>query len=132
MISADFRDFLKTLNLTFEKFYAGKIDSRQTKALCVYSYNIGGRRNIAVGGLATTVTHKNSFEILIHWNENYSETERISKELYETLGNIQQHLYKNFNINYIELLDDAPIDLHTDDKGIYETLIRLTVYYDNI
>lgn len=130
MNSADVREFLKTIKPTFSKYYAGKLDNKYEKSVCVYSLKSQNNRNIAIGGKENTKTKINSFSILIHWNKNYTETETISKLLYENIAESKFIDINGNKINYIEMISNEPIDLNTDDNGVYERLIDIRIYYN--
>ena len=51
--------------------------------------------------------------------------EEVQKEL-QTIQNVK---YKHYKINFIKVSFLEPIDVSTDDRGIYERVIELTVYY---
>ena len=130
MNSADVREFLKTIGPAFNKYYAGKLDNKYEQSVCVYSLKSQNGRNIAIGGADTTKTKIANFSILIHYNTNYTETENVSKLLYENIADTKQQLVGHYFINYIEMLSDCAIDLQTDDKGVYERLIDIKIYYN--
>ena len=56
-------------------------------------------------------------------------TENVSQLLYDTLSNVKHEEIGDFVIDFIELNTDEPVDVHTDDDGIYERVIDFTVYY---
>ena len=130
MNSADVREFLKTIEPAFNKYYAGKLDNKYEQSVCVYSLKSQNGRNIAVGGADTTKTQVANFSILIHYNTNYTETENVSKLLYDNIADTKQQNVGHYFINYIEMLSDCAIDLQTDDKGVYERLIDIKIYYN--
>lgn len=124
----DIREIIKQGNLEFEKYYCGKIDHKYEKALCVYDLQNEARRNIAIGGKEET-TDKKKFTVLIRWNKNYTETENAAQNLYDYLANLNHSVFDDIDINYVEMLNDSPIDLHCDDDGIYERTIDFLVYH---
>lgn len=128
---ADVRDIIKQTNLGIEKFYSGKIDYKYEKAICVYDLQNEARRNIAVGGKEET-TDKKKFTVLVRWNKNYKETEIAAQNLYDYLANLNHSLFDDIDINYVEMLNDNPIDLHCGDDGIYERTIDFIIFYKEI
>jgi len=125
MTTADFRDFLKTLNTKFNNYYAGRLDSKKDCSIGVYSLRNEDRRAVGV-----TKTFQKSFSLLIHWNSNYNDTEIKAQELFEELGTIQNVKFKSYNLNFIQLNLTEPVDVSTDDKGVFERVIEITVYYN--
>ena len=126
----DMREWLKTLHTKFNKYYAGKLDTKYEDAVCIYTYKSELGRAMAIGGEETTKTKHAMFTILVHVNKNYCETEEKAYALYENIASARHINVGNYNINYIEMLSDKPVDLHTDESGVYERLIDITVYYN--
>lgn len=125
------RDLLKqNTGLDISKYYCGKIDYKYEKSICIYDLQDEARRNISVGGQNETTDNK-KFTMLIRWNKNFAETEDACQKIYDYLTSIQHLTYNNIDINYTELLTDAPIDLHCGDDGIYERVIDFKIYYKN-
>ena len=132
MNSVYVKDLLKrNSELEISKYYCGKIDQKYEKSICVYDLENEAKRNIMVGGADLTTGIK-KFSILIRWNKNYIETKNASQRIYDYLTTLNHSSYNNIEIDYIELLNDHPIDLHCDDDGIYERLIDLKIYYKEI
>ena len=68
--------------------------------------------------------------ILIHWNNNADETEIIARKLYEKLRTVKDIKINNKQIYMIQLLVPEPVDVGTDDNGIYERVIEMKIYYE--
>nr|DAZ73076.1 MAG TPA: hypothetical protein [Caudoviricetes sp.] len=68
--------------------------------------------------------------LLIHYTDNARETEEFARRLYETLYGIKNVEIKEHKIYIIELLTEEPIDVGTDDKGVYEQVIEVKFYYE--
>lgn len=127
---ADVRDYLKTLNNTVpENYFIGKLDNKKEKSIGVYQLKTD-TPNICLGGLENTPYDKKSISILIHWNNNFKETEIASWELYEKLQDIQNIRINDINIYFINLLVNEPVDVGTDDNGVYERVIQAEIYYE--
>ena len=67
--------------------------------------------------------------ILLHWNNDANDTERQAYDLYRKISESRDVIINNIEIPYIEMLSSEPIDVGTDDKGIYERVIELNIYY---
>ena len=128
MTLADIRDWLKTLNVG-EHFYVGKIDNKKDKSIGVYDRQTGGGAEIAIGGLEATKTAVKHISVLIHWNNNASETEAKAQYLYNSLLCLKDVTIGDKHVDYIYLATPAPVDVGSDDKGIYERVIWLDIYY---
>ncbi len=125
---SNIRDWLKSYS-NAEHFYVGKIDNKQNKSIGVYSLKRSGSPVTAIGTESTYDIL--GVSLLIHWNNNASETEIEARQLYETLRTIKNISINNTLIYMIELLVPEPIDVGTDEHGgIYERVIELKFYYE--
>ena len=115
---SDIRDWLKSVT-SAEHYYIGKLDNKQDRSIGVYSLKQSGTPTRAIGGESTYDTI--SVSLLIHYTDNARETEEFARRLYETLYGIK---------NIIELLTEEPVDVGTDDKGVYEQVIEVKFYYE--
>ena len=83
-----------------------------------------------MGGLEQTKTQQKQISILIHWNQYANETEEAAQTLYDNILNITDLTIAGKHINYLRLDVPEPIDVGTDDKGIYERVIWLSLFYE--
>ncbi|SHK37970.1 hypothetical protein SAMN02745248_02405 [Hathewaya proteolytica DSM 3090] len=127
---SNIRDWLKTLNNKADNYYIGKLDNKKDKSIGVYQLKNTSPPRIALGGLENTTYEVKGISILIHWNTNARETEEFSYELYEEILKQNSVVINGHRINYIELLNNEPIDVGTDEKNIYERVIELKCYYE--
>lgn len=127
---ANIRDWLKELNSKVDNYYIGKLDNKKDKSIGVYQLENISPPRIALGGLKNTFYEVKGVSILIHWNSNARETEEFSFKLYEEILIQKSVAINGHRINYIELLNNEPIDVGTDDKNIYERVIELKFYYE--
>ena len=129
MTLAEVRDWLKTIS-TAEHFYIGKLDAKQDKSLGVYSRAaLGQPPDIALGGLSCTKTAVKQVSLLLHWNQNAKETEAAAQALFEAIqaaGTIQ---IGQTQVAFLQLLVPEPVDVGTDDNGVYERVIWVDFYY---
>lgn len=124
---SDIRDWLKTL-ISADCYYIGKLDGKKDKSVGVYQ-----RKNPAPPIM--TIGQESSYEIkpisiLIHWNKNSNETERTAYELYRQLRAVTSLELNNTHVYFILLLQSEPVDVGTDDNGVYERVIEFDVYYE--
>lgn len=127
MTLAHIRDWLKTFDVA-EHYYIGKLDNKQDKALGVYTLKGNGAPVTAIGTQSTYDII--GVSLLFHWNSNANETEVTARTLYEKLRTIKNFKINDKQIYMIELLVPEPIDVGTDDKGIYERVIEMNLYYE--
>ncbi|MDE7390212.1 MAG: minor capsid protein [Lachnospiraceae bacterium] len=124
---SDVRDWLKTL-ISAKFYYIGKLDSKNDESIGVYQ-----RKNPAPP--VTAIGQPSSYEIkpisiLIHWNKNANETEKAAYELYEQLTAVFSLTLNNTHVQFIQLLQSEPVDVGTDDSGVYERVIEFNLYYE--
>lgn len=124
------KDWLKTLDLECEHFYIGKLDNKKEKAIGTYASKKTLAPYIAIGGLSNTSYRKKAITFLIHWDKNQDNTEKASTLIYSKLEAKTDIMIDDVKIKYIELLDNEPIDVGTDDNGVYEMVINAVFYYE--
>lgn len=129
MTLADVRDWVKTLGIG-ENFYIGKLDNKKEKSIGVYQRKPSGKADIAIGGLRSTKTAIKQVSVLIHWNKYADETEDAAQELYDKLLRVKEVTIAGKHVNYIRLEVPEPIDVGTDDNGVYERVIWLDFIYE--
>lgn len=124
---SDIRDWLKTL-IAADKYYIGKLDKKPEKAIGVYQ-----RRNPAPPIMA--IGQDSSYEIkpisiLIHWNKNADTTEKAAFDLYEEIKAAASLTLNDTRVLFIKLLQSEPVDVGTDENGIFERVIEFDIYYE--
>ncbi len=124
---ADVRDWLKTL-ISAKFYYVGKLDSKNDKSIGVYQRKNPAPPIRAIGQLASYEVKPIS--ILIHWNKNANETEKAAYELYKQLMAVSSLTLNNTHVQFIQLLQSEPVDVGTDDNGVYERVIEFDLYYE--
>lgn len=124
---SDIRDFLKTV-FKAEHYYIGKLDNKQDRSLGVYTLKGNGAPVTAIGTQSTYDII--GVSLLLHWSNNANETEVTARTLYEKLRTIKNFKINDKQIYMIELLVPEPIDVGTDDKGTYERVIEMNLYYE--
>lgn len=125
------RDYIKTANIA-ENYYIGKLDSKKEKSIGVYQLKKHNEYERAVGAEENDRIRRKGISVLVHWNKNAAETERAAKELFNFLKNTQpKTIIGNKEISFIQVLQNEPIDVSTDEFGIYERVIEFIIYYQN-
>ena len=124
---SDVRDWLKTL-IDADHYYIGKLDRKPERAIGVYQ-----RRNPAPPTMA--IGQASSYEIkpisiLIHWNKNADTTEKTAYDLYESIKAVTSLTLNDTRVLFISLRQSEPVDVGTDDAGIYERVIEFDIYYE--
>ncbi|MGM0215461.1 minor capsid protein [Enterococcus sp. AZ109] len=125
---AEVRDWLKTFNIG-KNFYIGKLDNKQDESIGVYQRKTEQQPRFAIGGRELASYDKKSVSVLIHWNKNARDTEDIAQQLYSAILNSKSVVINKKSIQYIQLLSNEPIDVGTDDTGVYEWVIQFDLFY---
>ncbi len=126
---ADVRDWIKSLGIG-ENFYIGKLDNKKEKSIGIYQRKPIGNAEIAIGGLESTKTATKQVSILIHWNKYANETEDAAQELYDSFLKATDVTIAGKHIDYLRLEVPEPVDVGTDDNGVYERVIWLDFIYE--
>lgn len=124
---SDIRDWLKTFDIA-ENYYIGKLDSKKDKSIGVYQRKTVSPPIKALGQLSSYEVKPIS--VLIHWNKNANETERAALELYKKLEAVSSLTINSKPIYILSLLQSEPVDIATDDNGVYERVIEFDLYYE--
>ncbi len=119
------KDYLKTIIKDCEKWYIGKMDENQEKAIAIYS----NRRNLAK---LSDFKNLQSYGILpitllLRWTKNYNIAETKANDIYELLD-CSSFFIDDYRCN-INCLYDGPIDLGSDENGVYKFSIELNLLY---
>lgn len=123
------RDWLKGFDL-FDNFYVGKLDNKKDKSLGIYPYKRNEPPTFAIGGNENQTYNIMGVSLLIHYNNNASDTELTARRLYEYLRTVSDVVINNRIIYMLELLEPEPVFVDTDDKGVYEYVIEFKIYYE--
>ncbi len=129
MMLADVRDYVELLQLS-EHTYMGKLDSKQEKSIGVYHGKRETPHKTAIGGASLRSYGIKSVSFLVHWNKSPRDTEKASNALFEALEETVEKNINNVTIKFIQLLCDEPIDVGTDEDGIYEMVIEAAIVYE--
>ena len=119
------KDYLKTVIKDCDKWYIGKMDDNQEKAIAIYS----NRRNLAK---LSDFKKLQSYGILpitllLRWTKNYNTAETKANDIYELLD-CSSFFIDDYRCN-INCLYDGPIDLGSDENGVYKFSIELNLLY---
>lgn len=125
---SDIKDWIKTLGIG-ENFYTGKLDNKKEKSIGIYQRTSYGKAEIALGGLENTKTRTKQLSILVHWTKYSGETEEAAQRLYDAIAATKNLEIAGKHVSYIALDMPEPADVGTDDAGVYERVIWLTLYY---
>lgn len=123
------RDYIDSLGIA-ESVYQSKMDSKKEKSIGVYASKHSDRYQTAIGGHHLKSYGTKYVTFLVHWNKSPRDTEIVANSLFERLEKVREAKINNETIKFIQLLNNAPVDVGTDDAGIYEMVIEAAVIYD--
>lgn len=129
LMLSEIRDWMKT-QIQSPNWYIGKIDGSKPECIGLYNINTGRSPYIAIGGLDNTSYATKAVSILVHWSKNADKAERKAHEVYGALfcrGDVE---IGGRRVITFDMRTPGPIDVGTDDEGIYEYVIETTIYYE--
>lgn len=127
----DVRDYIAGLGIADnDNVYCGKLDNKKDKSIGVYNLNRQRPPQTAVGGLNNSSYRIKSISILVHWNTSVRDTEETSEQLYNMLRDTNNKIINDTRLLFTKMQVDGPVDVGTDDKGIFESVIELDIYYE--
>lgn len=127
----DVRDYIAGLGIADNNnVYCGKLDNKKDKSIGVYNLNRQRPPQTAVGGLNNSSYRVKSVSILVHWNTSVRDTEKAAEQLYNMLKDTSNKIINDTKVFFTKMQVDEPVDVGTDDKGIFEMVIELDIYYE--
>ena len=127
----DVRDYIAGLGIADNNnVYCGKLDNKKDKSIGVYNLNRQRPPQTAVGGLNNSSYRIKSISILVHWNTSVRDTEKAAEQLYNMLRDTNNKIINETKLLFTKMQVDGPVDVWTDDKGIFESVIELDIYYE--
>lgn len=127
----DVRDYIAGLGIADNtNVYCGKLDDKKNKSIGVYNNNKQRPVQMAVGGLKNSSYRIKSVSILVHWNKSVRDTEKAAEQLYNMLRDTNHRIINDTQVLFTKMQVDEPVDVGTDDNGIFESVIELDIYYE--
>lgn len=127
----DVRDYIAGLGIADNtNVYCGKLDDKKNKSIGVYNNNKQRSVQMAVGGLNNSSYRIKSVSLLVHWNTSVRDTEKTAEQLYNMLRDMNHITINDTKVFFTKMLVDEPVDVGTDDNGIFECVIELDIYYE--
>lgn len=124
MTLLELKDYFK-MNFNWdESISIGKIDNNQEKAICFYNSNRNQSYSPMIGNHKSTKIIP--ITILLRYTKNKNIADLMAKSIYEFFER-RTFLIDKKRVFTMMIYDD-PIDLGTDDKGIYEYSFEIDFY----
>lgn len=127
---ADIRDYLKTVALTDATWTIGRFEAEKTNRVCVYQRPEYSPATVALSGSESTKTLVKYVQVLVHWNKNHKETELAALSLYNALRYNPRPTIGGRKVSYLDLQLPEPVDLGSDENGIFERVLWLDIYFE--
>lgn len=122
------KDYFKTEYEWSESISIGKIDNNQEKAVCFYNSKRQLAYSPVIGGKNNKSTYIKPITILLRYTKNQDSAENNAQLIYEFFEE------RTFSIAgkriFVIMNTEEPVNLGTDDKGIYEYLIEMDLYIE--
>lgn len=122
----DVKDYMKTLGLA-DHAYIARIDASQDKTIGVYDRGAGANVS-AVGGCKKYGVK--SLTLLYHGTKNAGDTEEKALAIYEAINEIRDVTMGQTHVYYAMPMNEEPIDVGTDENGVWERVIDFDLYYE--
>ena len=130
MLLTEVKDWLKEVFPVAEHFYCGKLDNKKEKSIGVYQRRPSGNYNIPLGGKENKSYEEKDVSVLVHWTKYSGETEEAAFSLFEQIRDAMDIVIGGHRVFFIRLEVPEPIDVGTDDNGVYERVIWLKIFYE--
>lgn len=126
MTLSDLRDYFKSNFPWKESISVGKIDKNKERAVCFYHSKVSRPKINTIGGKANRSYTVLPISILLRFGKNYEAAAEKAKEIYDFFDE------KTFDLNnervFVISPYNEPIDLGTDDQGVYENSLEFDLY----
>lgn len=121
-----YKDYFKKEFGWNDSISIGKIDNNQEKAICFYNSKAGLSYQGVIGGIKNKTTNIKPVTILLRYTKNQDTAEQMAESIYKFFE--ERTFYFDRKRIFTQMVYDAPIDLGTDDKNVYEYSIELNFY----
>lgn len=129
ILLADIKDWLKGLGLA-DYYYTGKMDGKKEKSMGVYQRETYGAGKTPLGGEENRGYGIKGASLLVHWTKYSRETEAAALSVFKKIRDARDMAIGGRHVYYIRMETPEPVDVGTDDNGIYERVIWITIFYE--
>lgn len=128
----DIRNYIVSLSIAEDEHcFCGKMTDKMDKSIGVYNLKTGRQPVTAAGGDKNRSYSIKAISLLVHWNKNPTETETAAIQLYNMLRSTKQTQVNGHHIIFIQMLQEEPVSVNTDDNGVFEYVIECLFYIKN-
>lgn len=121
---AEIREYIAGLGVA-EHVYIGKLDNKKDHSVGVYHRKGDGPPVTALGGTGCSSYDICRISLLIHWDRDVQASEQAAYGIYEKLLEISEADMGDSHVFFVLPQVPEPVDVGSDDKGIYEYVIWL-------
>lgn len=97
------------------------------KTVCLYNHK---RQNPINTYSDTNKILNRHLSLTINWTDSYSETEKISNDIYTAISELTDKDYKTFHIKFVAMDTNMPIDDKRRGLEVYSKTIDFEIYYE--
>lgn len=128
---SDLRDAFVAIGIAdADHAWSGKMLDKKKESIGVYNGRNGNRGHNSVGGSQNSSYELKKVSVLVHWNKDQRITERKSYEIYEKIRDMRNVPAGDTKILFTDMEYVEPVDIGTNDEGIYEMVIDFNLYYE--
>lgn len=110
--------------------YCGKLSDKKDRSIGIYNLNRSRAKREVIGGDENSSFRIKPVSFLVHWDKSIERTEKSADSLYVAVCAIRNVTVNGKKVLFTKMLTDEPIDVGTDDNGIYEMVVEADFYYE--
>ncbi len=110
--------------------YCGKMEDKKDQCIGVYNLKRSQPKRETIGGDANSSYRVKQVSFLVHWSKSTEQTELAAEKLFQAVNGIRNVTVNGKRILFTRMLTDNPVDVGTDDNGIYEMVVEAEIYYE--
>ena len=127
----DVHALIKSFGLVEEGHcYMGKLDAKKEKSIGIYNLKRASPYGTAIGGRQERSYDVKQVSFLVHWDRSLRDTEKAAVALFDKLEDVRDVTVNGKRILFTMMLTGEPVDVGTDDAGIYEMVIETAFYHE--
>ena len=131
MTIIDVAKHLSTLGLADRNhIYCGKMQGKKDNSIGVYNLNRSRAKRETIGGDVNSSYRVKPVSFLMHWDKSLENAEKAAAALYSAVQGIKNVTVNGKRILFTRMLTDEPVDVGTDDSGVYEFVVEADFYYE--
>lgn len=125
---ADIRDYISSLAID-DQVYIGKLNNKKEHSIGIYHRKEEGPPVTALGGREYSSYDICRISFLVHWDKDVRASERAAYKFYEKLQDVSSLVIGETPVHFLILQVPEPVDVGTDDNGVYEYVIWVDFVY---